>query len=434
MELANIQNYEDLKKGLRDELNKTALSFVKIGYLLKLARDENYLEGSMYTDVNEFARAEFCLDKTQVSRFIRINDRFSVGGYSEHLKGEYEEYGSAKLSLMLTLPDEINEELSPEYSKADIQAIKDEYAEEMKISDIEVILEEQDPDRPDDFIAAIVKQLNDEHPDPVAWFHGNVEIGKNLGLTPGVADAKEAYMPDGDRTYNIRLSGQGRFMVNMKEGGISIVNMRAPEEKSTLSWEDFLTELLKDEAGREFVVVEPAEKKPKKVEPSKTAREQKQTKKPEIVKKEPESVQKEPESVQNEPENAQNELEDVQKEPESVQKEPESEQKEPENAQKEPESVTESEKPEVAPVQQNPLAEKKAYGRFMAVTSMNRKKARTAMKILNELLPAMEDETDLIDRKIARDFSEFAADLHKAALEIYESYDYYENEIEEERA
>lgn len=411
MELANIQNYEDLKKGLRDELNKTALSFVKIGYLLKLARDENYLEGSMYTDVNEFARAEFCLDKTQVSRFIRINDRFSIGGYSEHLKGEYEEYGSAKLSLMLTLPDEINEELSPEYSKADIQAIKDEYAEEMKISDIEVILEEQDPDRPDDFIAAIVKQLNDEHPDPVAWFHGNVEIGKNLGLTPGVADAKEAYMPDGDRTYNIRLSGQGRFMVNMKEGGISIVNMRAPEEKSTLSWEEFLTELLKDEAGREFVVVEPAEKKPKKVEPSKAAREQKEAKKP---------AQKKPDSVPKEPESVRNELESAQKGSESVQKEPE--------------NVIEPEKAEVAPVQQNPLAEKKAYGRFMAVTAMNRKRARTAMKILDELLPAMDDGSELIDRKTARDFSEFAADLHKAALEIYESYDYYENEIEEERA
>jgi hypothetical protein len=411
MELANIQNYEDLKNGLRYELNKTALSFVKIGYLLKLARDGDYLQGSMYTDVTEFARAEFCLDKTQVSRFIRINDRFSIGGYSEHLKGEYEEYGSAKLSLMLTLPDEINEELSPEYSKADIQAIKDEYAEEMKISDIEVILEEQDPDRPDDFIAAIVKQLNDEHPDPVAWFHGNVEIGKNLGLTPGVADAKEAYMPDGDRTYNIRLSGQGRFMVNMKEGGISIVNMRAPEEKSTLSWEEFLTELLKDEAGREFVVVEPAEKKPKKVEPSKTAREQKEAKKP---------AQKKPDSVPKEPESVRNELESAQEEPESVQKEPE--------------NVIEPEKAEVAPVQQSPLIEKKAYGRFMAVTAMNRKRVRTAMKILDELLPAMDDGSELIDRKTARDFSEFAADLHKAAVEIYESYDYYENEIEEERA
>lgn len=410
MELSKITTFEQLRGELGNELNKAALSFVRIGYLLKLARDEDILKDTSYADINDFASAEFGLDKTQVSRFIRINDRFSIGGYSEHLKGEYMEYGSAKLSLMLTLPDEINEELSPEYSKADIQAIKDEYAEEMKISDLEVLLEEEDPDRPDEFIAAIVKQLNDEHPDPVAYFHGTVELAKKLGIVPGVTDAKEAYMPDGDRTYNIRLSGQGRFMVNMKEGGISIVAMRAPEEKSTLSWEEFLTELLKDEAGREFVVMEPAEKKPKKVEPSKTAREQKEAKKP---------AQKKPDSVPKEPESVRNELESAQKEPESVQKEPE--------------NVMESEKAEVAPVQQNPLAEKKAYGRFMAKTAMNRKRVRTAMKILDELLPAMDDGSELIDRKTARDFSEFAADLHKAAVEIYESYDYYENEIEEER-
>ena len=69
----------------------------------------------------------------------------------------------------------------------------------------------------------------------------------------------------------------------------------------------------------------------------------------------------------------------------------------------------------------------------MAITAMNRKRVRTAMKVLDELLPAMDDGSELIDRKTARDFSEFAADLHKAAVEIYESYDYYENEIEEER-
>ena len=34
-----IQNYEQLKTELSDELNKAANSFVRIGYLLRLARD-----------------------------------------------------------------------------------------------------------------------------------------------------------------------------------------------------------------------------------------------------------------------------------------------------------------------------------------------------------------------------------------------------------
>ena len=88
MELAKITTFEQLKGELGNELHKAAISFVRIGYLLKLARDENILAGTSYADVNDFATAEFGLDKTQVSRFIRINDRFSIGGYSEHLKEE----------------------------------------------------------------------------------------------------------------------------------------------------------------------------------------------------------------------------------------------------------------------------------------------------------------------------------------------------------
>ena len=311
MELAKITTFEQLKGELGNELHKAAISFVRIGYLLKLARDENILAGTSYADVNDFATAEFGLDKTQVSRFIRINDRFSIGGYSEHLKEEYESYGSTKLSLMLTLPDEINQELSPEFAKSDIQAIKEEYDEETTITDIEVMLEERDETLPDEFILAVVKELNDEHPKPAAYFQDTMLIAREMTLEPSVGDAKEAYMPDGDRTYNIRISGQGRFMVNAREQEITIVNMRAPEEKTTLSWEEFLQVLKEDVAGREF---EPEEKekpekpeKSKKVEVSRTKRGKDKDKKTgqagkkaketeEIVKKEEKSVAEEQKS------------------------------------------------------------------------------------------------------------------------------------------
>ena len=45
---------------------------------------------------------------------------------------------------MIMLPDGINKELTQEYSKADITAIKDEIKEEQKISDLEILMEEKD--------------------------------------------------------------------------------------------------------------------------------------------------------------------------------------------------------------------------------------------------------------------------------------------------
>lgn len=138
-------DYQAYKADLDAELARSAESFVRIGYLLKAARDTNILKDSGYENVNDFAKAEYGLDKTQVSRFIRINDRFSEYGYSERLKAEYRNFGYAKLALMLTMPDNVNEIITPEYSKAEIQMLKDEVDAEAARSDIEVMLEEKDP-------------------------------------------------------------------------------------------------------------------------------------------------------------------------------------------------------------------------------------------------------------------------------------------------
>ena len=60
-------------------LNRTVEDFVMTGYLLKQGRDTDILKDSGYSNVNEFAWAEYKLEATQVSRYIRINDRFSEG-------------------------------------------------------------------------------------------------------------------------------------------------------------------------------------------------------------------------------------------------------------------------------------------------------------------------------------------------------------------
>ena len=135
------KTYQEYKKELDAVLTRTAEDFVQIGYLLKVARDTNVLAESGYATVTDFARAEYGIDKTQVSRFISINDRFSEDGYSDHLLPSYKGFGYAKLTLMLQIPDEINEALPPTLSKAEIQDIKDEVDAESKVTDIEVEIE-----------------------------------------------------------------------------------------------------------------------------------------------------------------------------------------------------------------------------------------------------------------------------------------------------
>lgn len=98
MELAQYQDYEEYKKAMNTVLNRTVEDFVMTGYLLKQGRDTDILKDSGYSNVNEFAWAEYKLEATQVSRYIRINDRFSEGGYSPRLQEHYKGFGYAKLA------------------------------------------------------------------------------------------------------------------------------------------------------------------------------------------------------------------------------------------------------------------------------------------------------------------------------------------------
>ena len=112
-EIIYQRNYSEYKQELRTELEKTSEGFVRIGYLLKVARDTEILVGSGYKDYLDFANGEFGLDKSMVSRFIRINDRLSEEGNSDRLLEQYKGFGYAKLAIMLRIPEVITEELSP---------------------------------------------------------------------------------------------------------------------------------------------------------------------------------------------------------------------------------------------------------------------------------------------------------------------------------
>ena len=330
-EIRTINTVEELKKELVKELGMQANSFVRTGYLLKMARDTDILKDSGYADIYDFAMKEFGLDSSYVSRYIHINDRFSEGGYSERLRAEYEGYGYSKLSIMLTLPDAINEELSPDMSKSEINTIKTEYETEQKISDLEVMMEEKNG-VPDEFIAAVVHELNDEQEETAAYFAETVKLAKDMGLKPGINDAKEAYMPDGSVTYIIRIPGQGRFMIKMSIDGITITDIRRPGVKSPLSWQEFTDTAVKDVIPRQFQDKneKKSEKKPeqkRKTEKVKLAK----PKKPEIAPVQPENVQKSSENVQKEPEKTKNDqnLPFPEVMPEEKQPEPQSDEEHP---------------------------------------------------------------------------------------------------------
>jgi hypothetical protein len=119
-----ISNYQGIKENIKHELNRVAESFVIIGYHLKLVRDQKLYELDGYNTITEFAEAEYNLSQTTTSRFIAINDRYSINGSSPKLLEQYEGHGYSKLAEMLTLNDEQIKLISSNTTRAEIREIK----------------------------------------------------------------------------------------------------------------------------------------------------------------------------------------------------------------------------------------------------------------------------------------------------------------------
>lgn len=116
--------YKDAKNFIKENINAASRSFVAIGYYLKYIRDKKLYEQDGYQNIWEFAQAEFGISKSSASRFMAINDRFSVDGNSPILQDRYKDFSSSKLSEMLTMTDEQLEQVTVTTTVAEIREIK----------------------------------------------------------------------------------------------------------------------------------------------------------------------------------------------------------------------------------------------------------------------------------------------------------------------
>ena len=145
-----LDDWLNIKEKLRKELQGVSEGFIRIGYQLKKIKEQRLYENDGYHDINEFAKAEYGLHPSTVSRFIAINTKYSIDGNSERLRPEFTGLGSTKLAEMLTLPDEDLPMIQPETTKEGIRELKrfnrdapDEIPEEVDMrSTLETIVEQ----------------------------------------------------------------------------------------------------------------------------------------------------------------------------------------------------------------------------------------------------------------------------------------------------
>ncbi len=227
-EVLAFARYQDLERAADRTAVKIKEGFMEMGYILKVARDTDILAGSGYMGHEEFAEKRYGLDKGTVSRYIRIVERFSVGGNSHVLQEGYRNIGFAKLSLMLHMPDAIAEEITESYSKQEVQAIKEEVDAEHAVSDIEVAIEAAqapEPEREGSLLERAVRQLGREQPALYRKLHGIHAVGGTAGMV------MDTLAPQGDAVYMVRIPGTGRLMISFSGTAASVTNVRSGDKE-----------------------------------------------------------------------------------------------------------------------------------------------------------------------------------------------------------
>ena len=239
-EMVRVGTYSDFKAAMDQEVRNVTQGFVRMGYLLKVARDTDILAESGYKTVAEFAAAEYGMNETYVSRFIGINDRYSEDGYSDHLQEKYQGYGMSLLAEMLTLPESIADAIPQGVTRQEIREIKREYEAEQKITPMEVMLEGQQEGQEELGMTGVAMRqyfyLHREQFADLAPIIDREEYSED-----SVERLMEVLAPSGVAVLMVRVQGVGRLMISIrgKDQDVEVQNVRSLEKESP-TWVGFL--------------------------------------------------------------------------------------------------------------------------------------------------------------------------------------------------
>ena len=209
-----LDDWLAMKESLKRDLIGVQESFVRIGYTLRKIEEQKLYKNDGYETVTEFAKAEYGLSASTISRFMSINRKFSIDGYSDRLRPEYAQMGSSKLSEMLSLPDADLEMVRPEMPKADIRELK------------HFNKEEPVPEAADSLEKLVWK-----------FFEANAAIAKELEQSEAYADGESEKMVEIVNPAGVKTFRAGLYYMAMYENDIQIKQFGQQPQK--MSWAEF---------------------------------------------------------------------------------------------------------------------------------------------------------------------------------------------------
>lgn len=120
----SMDDYIQSKNEIKQELGGIVKSFVKIGWQLTRIDKSQAYKHDGYNTITEFARTEYGMNPSGVSRFMNVYERYSAPGDTPELQEQYRDFKFAQLVEMLQLPEEDRQIFHPEDKREDIRELQ----------------------------------------------------------------------------------------------------------------------------------------------------------------------------------------------------------------------------------------------------------------------------------------------------------------------
>ncbi len=115
---------ESAGRAIRKDMTDVARCCVSIGFHLKAVRDRKLYMEMGYENLWDYAADQFGLSMSSTSRYIAINDRFSVGGNTPQLLPEYSKFSKSQLQEMLNMTPEQVGQVTEDMTVKEIRKLK----------------------------------------------------------------------------------------------------------------------------------------------------------------------------------------------------------------------------------------------------------------------------------------------------------------------
>lgn len=125
---------------IKSDMTNVARSCVSVGFHLKAIRDMELFRDAGYDTLWDYAADQFGISKSSASRYMEINDRFSIGGNTPMLQKEYKDFSKSQLQEMISLSPEQARKVT---AKTTVKQIREMKTPKKKVEE-QAVVEQKD--------------------------------------------------------------------------------------------------------------------------------------------------------------------------------------------------------------------------------------------------------------------------------------------------